>query len=233
MNLSVQPREKLGSSAARELRAKGLMPGEVYGHGFENVHIAVPAKEFTRIFKEAGETTVITLEVGADTIPTLIYEVAHDPLSGAVAHADFYRVRMDEKITAGVPVEFIGQSPAVKGGGVLIKAVQEVAVEALPGDMPRSFAADISRLTEIGQSLYVKDLPLADSVKKGVLVKLAPDTVVATVIAPRAEEVAPAAPVDISAVKVETEEKKAMRQAQAGIEGEKEKSGGEKAASVK
>jgi large subunit ribosomal protein L25 len=217
MELKAEKREKFGK-AARSLRATGLIPAELYGRGVENLHLSVSAKDFDRVFKQAGETGIVEIAVGGDKRSVLIHEVQRDYLSGEVIHVDFHEVRMDEKIRAHVPVEVVGESPAVKGlGGVLNRTVSELEVEALPGDLPSKFSVDISGLAELNQSVYVRDI----SVPKGVLILAPPDTAVVTVTPPRAEEVAPAAPAEVAEVKVETEEKKAER--------EKEKSAGEEA----
>ncbi len=223
MNLVVTTREKVGRSAVAAVRREGLIPGEVYGHGFANIHIAVPAKEFAKALKEAGETTVINLQLGDEAIPTLIYEVTHDPFLNRIRHVDFYRVRMDEKISAKVPIEYIGQSPAVKAGGVLVKAVHDIEVEALPQDIPRHFEADLARIVEIGGSLYVKDIMDVET-KYGGIITVALGTVIATVIAPRAEEEQATLATPLEDVKVETDEKKAERQKEkaAGAEEKKE-----------
>ena len=222
MNLTVETREKVGTASARDTRAKGHIPAEVYGHGFANAHVAVPVKEFNKAFKEAGETTVITLHMGTEKIPALIYDVTHDPRSGAVRHIDFYRVRMDEKITAKVPVEFVGESPAVKEGGVLVKAVHEIEVEALPGDMPRHFEVDLVGIAEIGGSVYVKDIKDKKALESGII-KVAPDMVLATVIAQRAEEEEVAPVASIEDIAVESEEKKAEREKEKAAGAEEEK----------
>ena len=120
---------------------------------------------------------------------------------------------MDEKIRTRVPLEFTGEAPAVKEkGGVLNKTLLEIEIEALPGDLPRHVEVRLETLDDVNKSIYVKDLALPKSVK----VFLDAETVVVSVMPPRAEEevVKVEAPADVSAVKVETEEKKAERAAE-------------------
>ena len=223
MDLQAELRTGLGKAAAKGLRKKGLTIGEVYGHGAANVHVAVPAKDFLKVLKAAGETSVVTLHAGSETIPVLIQDVVRDSLSGFVHHADFRRVNLDEKIFANVPVEFVGHSPAVKGGGVLVKAVAEIEVEALPAHMPRTIAMDLSALAEIGQSLHVKDAVMDAATRANVILHMAPEAVVATVIAPRSDEEQMGDARTVEDVKVETEEAKAAREKEkAEKESEKE-----------
>src|SRR3989344_1272701 len=219
MELQAQARSVLGKSV-KSLRNKGFIPAEFYGRGFPNQALAVAKSDFEKALKSAGESTVITLVVDGKKHPSLIHDVQHDSISGDVIHADFYGVHMDEKIKAHVPVEFSGEAPAVKAhGGVLNKAMDEIEVEALPADLPHSFVVDVSGLAEIDQSIYVRDI----SVPAGVKVLFDPETVVVTVMPPvKEEEVAPPV-VDVADVVVETEEKKAEREAEKADAGGEQK----------
>lgn len=213
MDLQVQKRNILGRGV-KALRKQGLVPAELYGRGLENLHLSAPAKEFKKVFKDAGENTIVNLLVEREKHPVLINGVSFDYLSGDVESVDFYQVRMDEKLKVNVPVEFIGIAPAVKEkNGVLVKSLQEVEVEVLPADIPHEFKVDLSKLADIGQSIYVKDLAVPERVK----ILVAPETVVATVIAKVTEEeelaLQQAAGKGVEAIKVETEEKKAEREA--------------------
>jgi large subunit ribosomal protein L25 len=201
------------------LRREGLIPAELYGHGVPNVHLSVSAKEFAKTYAAAGENTVITLAVGKEKIPVIVNHVERHYLSGKPASIDFYQVRMDEKITARIPIEFIGDSIAVKEKGAIInKSMVEIEVEALPNDLPRQLAADLSLLDDIDKTIYVRDI----AVPKGVTFLVEGDTAVATATAPRVEEEVVAPVADVSEVKVEAEEKVAERTAQKPeAEGEK------------
>jgi len=205
MELQVQKREIFGKKV-KALRKQGFIPAELYGHGVENIHLSVPAKDFLKIFKEAGESTIINLNFENKKLPVLIHDVAVDPINDQIIHIDFYQIKMDEKITTSVPLEFIGEAPAVKEkGGILVKAMQEIEIEALPADLPASIKVNLNDLSEIGKSIYVKDL----QVTKGLKILVEPETVVATVIEAAKEEVEEK-PITVEEVKVEGEEKKEM-----------------------
>lgn len=210
MELTAEVRTVTGRSATNKWRKKGFVIGEVYGNGFDNVHVAIPAKDFAKAYKASGETTVVTLNAAGAKVSVLIQDVVRDSFSGVVEHADFRQVRMDEKLTAYVPVEFTGESPAVTAGAILVKAISELEVEALPADMPHTLVVDLALLTEIGKSILVKDLPIDH---KKAVIKAEPDAVVATLSAPREEEVAAAPAMTMDDVKSETEEQVAARAA--------------------
>ncbi|MDP2598577.1 MAG: 50S ribosomal protein L25 [Candidatus Liptonbacteria bacterium] len=220
MDLKASTREKFGK-AVKVMRREGFVPAELYGRGVKNLHLAVPTKEFNKVFKEAGSNTVVNLLVGSEKHPALIYDVVKDYLTDDVAHVDFYQVRMDEKIKAKVPLAFVGESGAVKEKGAIInKSMFEIEVEALPGDLPHRFDVDISALDDLNKSVYVKDLKVSKNVK----ILVDPETVIVTATPPLAEEVKVEAPVDVTAVKVETEEKKAERVAEKTEKAEKTES---------
>lgn len=215
MELTVQKREILGNKV-EALRQQGLIPAELYGHGIENIHLSVPAKEFSKLFKKAGESTIINLDLENKKLPVLIHDVSVDHLTDQIIHIDFYQVRMDEKITASVPLEFVGEAPAVKEkGGILIKAVQEIEIEAFPVDLPHNIEVDLNELSDIGMSIRVKELKIDKKVK----VLISPETMVVTVAEPVKEEIVEK-PITVEEVKVEGEEKKEKEE-----EEEKEMSG--------
>lgn len=211
MDLIVQTRDKFGK-AVKALRRGGFVPAELYGRDISNVHLAVSMKDFMKVFREAGANTVVHLVLNSEKRPVLIHDVEKDYLTNEVSHVDFYQVRMDEKIKARVPIEFTGEAPAVKEkGGILNKAMSEIEVEALPADLPHRLHVDLGTLDELNKSLYVKDLRVSPKAK--LLVEL--ETVIVTVTPPSVEEEkAPETPIDVTAVKVEDEEKKAERAAE-------------------
>ncbi len=210
LELKAQKRAELGSKKADALRANGLIPAELYGHATENAHLTVDAKEFATVFKKAGENTIVNVVVDGEKYPSLVYDVNYAPIGGQIHSVDFYKVNMNEEIHATVPLEFVGEAPAVKAfGGILTKAMNDIEIKALPANIPASISVDLSTLTEIGSKIYVKDL--AHSGKFKILV--AETNVVASVAEQEKEEEIPVAAPDVSAIKTEGEEKKAEREA--------------------
>jgi len=194
--LKVQPREEFGKKTNKQRKA-GLIPAVIYGHGIKSEPLYVLKKDFLKIYKEVGESTLITLEVGGKNRNVLIHDVAKDALDEGIIHIDFYQVRMDEKIKAEVPLNFIGESDAVKSeGGVLVKNIQEVEIEALPKDLPHHIDVDISALKTFDSRIFAKDLNIPDSVK----ILIQADEIVVSVIPPRSEE-------ELAALEEKVEEK--------------------------
>ena len=188
LNLKAQTRAVLGKQN-KTLRKSGLIPAVVYGAGEPSKPIELNLKDFQKAWKEAGESGLIELELGSEKKNVLIKDVQIDPVKDFPVHADFYAVRMDKTLEAAVPVEFVGESSAVKTlGAILIKVVHEFNVEALPKDLPHELKVDISVLANFGDRLLVKDMKLPAGVK----ILAGPDEVVALVEESKVEEEAPA-----------------------------------------
>jgi large subunit ribosomal protein L25 len=216
IELKTENRTALGKASAA-LRKTGLIPAELYGHGIPNVHLAVNAREFEKAYRTAGENTVITVMVGGKPVPVLIYYVERDRIKDEVLAIDFYQVNMKEELQTEIPLRFEGESPAIKENGILIKAMDAVEVKALPQDLPEFIVVDLTKLAKIGDSIYVRDL--IQSKKFEYIIE--PDTVVASITEQVEEEVV-APTITPEDVVVETEEKKAERQAKAAESTEKE-----------
>ncbi|MEK7086760.1 MAG: 50S ribosomal protein L25 [Patescibacteria group bacterium] len=165
MELKIAERKILGKRV-KSLRKQGLIPAEIFGHGIPNKHITVPAKDFGKIFKEAGEHTIINLAAeGEKKIPALVSEVQYNTLKGEILAVDFHQVRMDEKIQTKVPVEFKGEAPAVKNGFVVLNVLNEIEIEALPTKIPHRIEVDLNSLETPGQSIRLTDLKIPADVK--------------------------------------------------------------------
>ncbi len=149
------------SRDAKTLRNAGSIPAELYGHNTDNQHLTVNAIEFEKVLRKAGESTIIELDMAnGGKKNVLIQDVQYHYLNSQPIHVDFFEVSMTEKLTATVPIEFIGESAAVKVlGGTLLKVLTEVEVECLPADLPQHFEVDISKLATFEDAITVADIP--------------------------------------------------------------------------
>lgn len=182
------------------IRKAGKIPAVFYGKKEASTSIAVPKIDFLKIWKEAGESTVVILETPEGKKESLIQDVDIDPVSGAPRHADFYVFEKGHKVKVALPVEFIGAAPAVKDlGGILVKVLHELKVEAMPKDLPHNIIVDISTLANFGEQILAKDI----SVPSGVLLLINQEDVIALVSAPREEKEEEPEPIDLSTIEVE------------------------------
>jgi large subunit ribosomal protein L25 len=192
MELTAQIREKIGKGL-NSLRREGLLPAVLYGQG-KNLSLQVNYNDFVKALKDAGESTLVKLriegaEAGAEEKNVLIHDVKKEPIGDKIIHADFYEVSMSEKITAAVPLVFVGEPPAVKSlGGTLVKSINEVEIKALAKDLMREIDVNVGGLATFEDRIEIKDLKVPPEVE--ILAEL--DEVVALVLPPRKEEEAAA-----------------------------------------
>ena len=189
----------------KTVRSNGMVPAVVYGARMENTSISVPSIEFTKVFKQAGESTAIVLDIEGTKVDVLIHDVQFDPMRGFVVHVDFLSIDMNKPVEVTIPLEFEGVSPAEKGNlGTLVKVLHEVDIKALPKDIPHNLVVDISSLDAVDTQIHVSDIKLP----KGITMETDGEEVVALIAAQHeiVEEVAPAA--DLSSIEVEKKGKK-------------------------
>ena len=182
--LNAVNREVVGKQMRTE-KKEGQLPVVVYGHGVAAKNIWVSALEFKKLYSTAGESSIIELLIeGEKMVNVLIHDIQLNPLTGAFTHADLLQVRMNEAIEAHIPLEFVGEAPAVKTlGGMLLKNTDEVLVSCMPGDLPHSITIDISSLATFDDHITIADIVVSDKVK----VLGDADMVIAGVAAPRTE----------------------------------------------
>jgi large subunit ribosomal protein L25 len=180
--LSVNSRSAAGSRAARRLRREGRVLGVLYGGGEDPVGFDADARDLRLAL--AGTGAVLDLSVdGQKATPVVLKEAQRDPVRGQTVHIDLLRVRLDEAITAIVPLELLGieESPGVKEGGVLEQITREVNVEALPTAIPESISHEIGEM-QIGDTLLLEAIAVPEGVT---LLDDLEETVIATLSPPK------------------------------------------------
>jgi len=166
LTLSAKIRKELGKKV-KVLRKSGILPGVLYG---PKIKVALPLeldyKTFEKVYNEAGESSLVSLEIEEKKSSVLIHEVARDPLTEKLIHVDFYQPRLEEKVEVTIPIIFEGESKAVKElGGTLVKNISELEVKALPQNLPHEIKVDISKLRTFEDNILVKDLIVPKEVK--------------------------------------------------------------------
>ncbi len=185
LELGAVKRTEVGKQV-KQLRASGMVPGVIYGHGGKPETLSFAKKEVEKLYREAGSNKIIALKVeGGSKVNALFHEVQQDSRNDAILHVDLYRVRMDEKIKTEIPLHFVGESTAVyQQEGTLVKNLETVEIEALPGDLPESFEVDIAVLDDFEKTIHVSDL----KIPAGVELLTDPEELIAKVEPPRSDE---------------------------------------------
>jgi len=208
VTLKVEKRDKKESLG--EIRKAGLMPAVFYGKKEASTSIKLPYVIFEKTLKDAGESTILHLEGKGIDVDVLIHEVDLDPVTDKPRHADFYAIEKGKKLSIKIPLEFVGVAVAVKDlGGILVKVMHEMEIEALPKDLPHKIEVDISSLATFDSVVTAGSVKLPE----GVTLKVKPEEVVASVYEPK-EEVVEVAPVDLSAIEVAKKGKEAKEGAE-------------------
>lgn len=183
--LTLNPRAITGKKV-RFMRREGLVPGNIYGRGFDSLAFQAPLDEVRSVFRSVPRNSVVQVQIEGEkeTRPVVLRHVDRNHVSGEVLHVEFYQVDLTRLIQSDALVQLIGDSEAVANGGTLVLTMDTVALESLPLDMPAEIVIDISGLDNFGSAIHVSDLTLPANVRA-----LADETAqVVTVVAPRLEE---------------------------------------------
>lgn len=149
----------------KQLRLEGKLPGTVYGRGIKSASVTMAADSFAKVYADAGETGLIALQVDKEMRPVLVHSVQKDPVTSNILHVEFHQVDLKEKVHAKVPVELVGESPAVAQKlGVLLTVLSDIEVEALPAELPEKIEVDITKLAEVDQEVKVSDIAVGSDV---------------------------------------------------------------------
>ncbi len=162
--LEAQPRVITGKQVGR-LRRSGLVPATIYGPKMQPINIQMPYRTLELTLRDAGGTSLIDVIVEGKIYSVLTREVQRHNIRRNIMHVDFFALDLTEKIRADVPVQFVGESPAVQAKkGILMTAATTLTVEVLPANLMHFIEIDLSTLKEPGAAVYVRDLDLGPNV---------------------------------------------------------------------
>ena len=221
IQLQANVRKEINKGATKALRKQECIPAVLYGHGIKTLNLAVEQKKFEQVVKKMhGENILISLSIddnGSSKQETvMIRNIQYHPVSDELLHIDFYKIRLDEKITTRINIVLTGDAPGVKEGGVLDHSIRDVEVSCLPDKIPGHFEVDVAQL-EIGSSIHLRDLKIPEDVE----VLADPDQAIVSIVPPtiiKEEEVA----VEEEPEVIEGEKQGAEAEASEGGQEEKE-----------
>jgi len=220
--LTAKIRKDLGKKV-KILRKEGFLPAVLYGYKIKNLNLEIKAKEFEKIYQEAGESSLIKLEVKSqkskvEEFLVLIHDIQFDPLTGKPIHIDFYQPSLKEETEVTIPIIFEGEAPAVKElGGTLVKNITEVKVMALPQNLPHEIKLNIDGLKTFDDNIKISDLKIPT---EGVKILMDPEEIVVSVSPPEKIEEELVKPIEEKVEEVEKIEKK-LKEEESEIETEK------------
>lgn len=182
--LEAKIREGVGKNKVDKLRVEGLVPSVIYAKGKESKNIVLEAGAFSKIYSAAGTSNIISLSIDGKEEPALIKEVQKHPYKNQFIHVDFVGVDMSEKMRVIIPVALEGRDSIRVQPSVLMQLLNEIEVECLPADLPSEAIVNVENM-QIGDTLLVKDLDVANNDKVEVLMDL--EEPVASLSEPREE----------------------------------------------
>lgn len=185
LTLKAEFRSEMKGGNPKRMIKESILPAVVYGPDSKNINIKLDYQEFLKVFHIAGESKVINLTVGDKTIQVLAHRIQKNPVTDKIIHVDFYQFNKNKKFSVEVPINFVGESKAVKEeGGVLVTNIDTILVECLYTDLISEIKVDLSVLENLNDSVYVSDL----KVKEGVNFLTADDQVIISVKPMRVQE---------------------------------------------
>lgn len=221
MELTARKRSITGKGV-QALRKEGKIPAVVYGAKDTALSIELSTKEFGKVLKDAGESTVIRLSIDGEEKNVLIHDVDYDPVTNAPRHADFYAVQKGQKVKVDVTLSFMGEAPAVKElGANVIKILHDLEIEAEVTNIPHELSVDLSVLTTLESHISAKDVTLPS----GVSLVTNPDETVVIVAMPEEEPEEPVAAPDMDTIEL-SEERGKKEEAREESAQEKQAEGG-------
>jgi large subunit ribosomal protein L25 len=195
-----------GKNENQYLRDNGMVPAVFYGPKQENTSIKISEKDFLKVYDEAGESSIITLNDGTEEHDVLIHDVQVHAVTGKTLHVDFYVIEKGKKVEVEVPIEFDGTSPAEKNlGGTLVKVMHVLPISAMPKNLPQEIIISVESLVDFDSQIKVSDIKLPEGVELNIEDE---EAVVALIQAPKEEEEEPVEEFDPEAVQVEEKGKK-------------------------
>jgi len=186
ISLKAKVRKETGKKTSA-LKDAGRIPAVVYGHKVKNISLDLDYKDFQKVLREAGESSLIELDVEGEKEKkaVLIHEIQKNPVTDLYIHIDFFQTSLTEEVQVKVPLVIEGISLAVKDlGGTLVKNISEVEVKALAKNLPHEIKVSIEGLKTFADHILIKDLILPKDVK----VMAKPEEIVVSVAEPQKVE---------------------------------------------
>ena len=160
--LQAEKREATGKNQVKKIRKKELIPGVIYAKNQENVNVQFTARDFEKVLRQAGTSTIITLDIEGEGKEVLIKEFASHAYKNQFLHVDFQAIDQNEAIRVTVPVVLVNRDDMNEVTGVLVQNLETVEVECLPKYIPQTADVDVKEMA-IGDNMTVADLDIASN----------------------------------------------------------------------
>ena len=160
-NLNVEARTDIGSNKVKKIRVENIIPGVIYSRGEESRSVSLNNAEFLKVFKVAGTSSVIDLDLSGEALPVIVKSVQRHPVTGFVTHIDFQKLNMKEKIKMTIPISILNRENIKVQPSILMQLMNNVEIECLPSYIPHTADVDVSDI-DFETAKFVKDLDIAN-----------------------------------------------------------------------
>jgi large subunit ribosomal protein L25 len=163
--LEAEKRELVGKKVNR-LRKEGKIPAVIYGRDYEATPITLDLRNTTNTLSKVSSSTILTLVLDGKEQSSLIREIQKDFIRNEILHIDFLAVSSKEKLRTNVSISLIGEAPVLEEfDALIVSGIENIEVECYPQDLPESIEVDLSSLKELGDAIYLKDIPAPANVE--------------------------------------------------------------------
>lgn len=164
--LKLKANKRDDKKKVEELRDEGFIPAVVYGPKQEAINMSIKTSDFLKAYNEAGDSTIISLNVDGEEIDSLVQDVQYDPVKGDTIHVDFYAIERGKKLQVEVELIFEGLAPAEKNlSALIVKVMHEIEVECLPRNLPHNLTVNLEQLVDFESQILAKDIELPEGVE--------------------------------------------------------------------
>lgn len=184
LKMQIEKRTATGKNFVDKMRDEKVIPAVVYSRGGETVHISVNELEFARVYKIAGSSSLLKLELDGTVIPAVIKEIQRHPFKNQILHVDFQKINMDEKIKMTIPLVIVNRDNIKVQPSTLVQLLDQIEVECLPGDIPEAIEVDVENIN-FDTPISLQDLDIAKDENITILREL--DEVICTLNQPTVE----------------------------------------------
>ena len=184
IKIQVEKRTGLGKNKVDKIREEDFIPGVLYGKGEETEHVKVDKRIFEKVYKSAGTSTLIDLDLEGNVVPVLIKEVQRHPFKNQYLHVDFQKLNMNETVKLTIPITLIGRDSIKLQPSILMQQLDEIEIECLPKDIPQSIEVEVSDIT-FDAPILVSDLEIFNN--ENITLFREADDVIANLVAPAEE----------------------------------------------
>ena len=163
--LNAEKRKIIGKHV-KSLRREGRVPAIIYGSDLESLPITLDMRDTTNTLNKVSGSSILTINVDGEEHATLVREIQQDYIKGTLLHVDFLAISMKEKLRTDVSISLVGEAPVLEEfSAMIMSGIDQIEVECLPQDLPAVIEVDVSHLEELGQVIYVKDIPAIPDVE--------------------------------------------------------------------